>query len=275
MGYWWDIVLSILLFIPFGFLLGRRGWKAVFLGFLFSACIECAQHVAVLGYCEADDVLNNTIGAIVGYLMATLLRTRGSNMYRKVIKNVFDFLIGLCGFPFFLIALIIFGPIIYFTDKGPIFYNANRIGKDGKLFKMYKFRSMYVNAPDIRLADGSTYNGEDDPRVTKVGKFMRATSIDELPQLLNLLNGTMSLIGPRPNLPTAPFNELSELEQKRLAVKPGLTGYNQAFYRNSVSAEEKYKNDVFYIENLSFGMDVKVFFKTIVSVLKRENINIS
>ncbi len=196
-------------------------------------------------------------------------------MYRKVIKNVFDFLIGLCGFPFFLIALIIFGPIIYFTDKGPIFYNANRIGKDGKLFKMYKFRSMYVNAPDIRLADGSTYNGEDDPRVTKIGKFMRATSIDELPQLLNLLNGTMSLIGPRPNLPTAPFNELSELEQKRLAVKPGLTGYNQAFYRNSVSAEEKYKNDVFYIENLSFGMDVKVFFKTIVSVLKRENINIS
>ena len=196
-------------------------------------------------------------------------------MYRKVIKNVFDFLIGLCGFPFFLIALIIFGPIIYFTDKGPIFYNANRIGKDGKLFKMYKFRSMYVNALDIRLADGSTYNGEDDPRVTKIGKFMRATSIDELPQLLNLLNGTMSLIGPRPNLPTAPFNELSELEQKRLAVKPGLTGYNQAFYRNSVSAEEKYKNDVFYIENLSFGMDVKVFFKTIVSVLKRENINIS
>ena len=87
MGYWWDIVLNILLFIPLGFLLGRKGWKAVFLGFLISASIECAQYVAVLGYCEADDVLNNTIGTAVGCLMATLLRTRGSNMYRKVVKN--------------------------------------------------------------------------------------------------------------------------------------------------------------------------------------------
>lgn len=116
-------------------------------------------------------------------------------MYKRFIKNVFDFLIGLCGFPFFLIALIIFGPIIYFQDKGSIFYNAERIGKDGKFFKMYKFRSMYVNAPDIRLSDGSTYNGEDDPRVTKIGKFMRDTSIDELPQILNLLNGDSGIIG--------------------------------------------------------------------------------
>ena len=116
-------------------------------------------------------------------------------MYKRGIKNICDFLIGICAFPFFLIALIIFGPIIYFTDKGPIFYNANRIGKDGKLFKMYKFRSMYVNAPDIRLADGSTYNGENDPRVTKIGKFMRNTSIDELPQILNLLNGDSGIIG--------------------------------------------------------------------------------
>ena len=78
-------------------------------------------------------------------------------------------LIGIIAFPFFLIALVLFGPIIKATDRGPIFYNANRIGKNGKLFKMYKFRSMYVNAPDIRLFDGSTYNGEDDPRVTKIG----------------------------------------------------------------------------------------------------------
>lgn len=122
-------------------------------------------------------------------------------MYKSCIKRMLDLLIGIVAFPFFLISLIIFGPIIKATDKGPIFYNAKRIGKNGKLFKMFKFRSMYVNAPDIRLADGSTYNGKDDPRVTKVGKLMRATSIDELPQILNMLNGTMSLIGPRPDPP--------------------------------------------------------------------------
>ena len=116
-------------------------------------------------------------------------------MYKRGIKRLLDLLIGLCGFPFFLITLIVFGPIIYFTDKGSVFYNANRIGKDGKLFKMYKFRSMYVNAPDIRLADGSTYNGENDPRVTRIGKFMRDTSIDEIPQILNLLNGDSGIIG--------------------------------------------------------------------------------
>ena len=110
-------------------------------------------------------------------------------------------IIGIIGFPFFLIAFLIFAPIIKVVDRGPVFFNAQRIGKDGKLFKMYKFRSMYVNAPDIRLADGSTYNGADDPRVTKIGKFMRAMSIDEIPQILNVLNGTMSLIGPRPDPP--------------------------------------------------------------------------
>ena len=191
-------------------------------------------------------------------------------MYRKVVKNILDFLIGLCGFPFFLIALIIFGPIIYFTDKGPIFYNANRIGKDGKLFKMYKFRSMYVNAPDIRLADGSTYNGEDDPRVTKIGKFMRATSIDELPQLLNLLNGTMSLIGPRPDPPDW-LDKYPEDIKVFLTVKPGLTGYSQAYYRNSADGEEKMKNDAYYAKNCTFWMDVKIFFKTIAVVLGHDN----
>ena len=98
-------------------------------------------------------------------------------MYKHFVKRLLDIVIGLIALPFVLIFIIVFSPIIYFTDKGPIFYNANRIGKDGKLFKMYKFRSMYVNAPDIRLADGSTYNGKDDPRVTKIGRFMRELSL--------------------------------------------------------------------------------------------------
>lgn len=191
-------------------------------------------------------------------------------MYKKRIKNILDCLIGLCAIPFFLVALILFGPIIYFTDRGPIFYNANRIGKDGKLFKMYKFRSMYVNAPDIRLSDGSTYNSDDDPRVTKIGKFMRKTSIDELPQILNLLNGTMSLIGPRPDPPDW-LDKYPEEIKIFLKVKPGLTGYSQAYYRNSVDGEEKMKNDVYYAKHCSFIMDVKIFFKTIAIVLGHSN----
>ena len=191
-------------------------------------------------------------------------------VYKKGIKNLFDFLIGLCAFPVFLITLIIFGPIIYLTDKGPVFYNAKRIGKDGKLFKMYKFRSMYVNAPDIRLADGSTYNGEDDPRVTKIGKIMRDTSIDEIPQILNLLNGTMSLIGPRPDPPDW-IDKYPEDIRIFLSVKPGITGYSQAYFRNGADGEEKMKNDAYYARHISFGMDLKIFFKTIAIVLGHDN----
>lgn len=116
-------------------------------------------------------------------------------MYKHIVKRLIDIVLSLIGMPFFLISFIFVAPVIYFTDKGPIFYNAERIGQHGKLFKMYKYRSMYVNAPDIRLADGSTYNGEDDPRVTKIGKIIRKTSVDEIPQVLNVFLGDSGIIG--------------------------------------------------------------------------------
>ncbi|MBP3554298.1 MAG: sugar transferase [Clostridia bacterium] len=191
-------------------------------------------------------------------------------MYKKFFKRLIDLLFCLIGLPFFLVAFIIFAPIIYFTDKGPVFYNAKRIGKDGKLFKMYKFRSMYVNAPDIRLSDGSTYNGEDDPRVTPIGRFMRKTSIDELPQFLNVLLGHMSIIGPRPDPPDW-LDKYPEDIKVFLTVRPGITGYSQAYFRNSADGEEKMKNDAYYAKNCTFWMDIKVFFKTIMVVLKHEN----
>lgn len=190
-------------------------------------------------------------------------------MYKSFVKRMLDLLIGIIAFPFFLIAFIIFGPIIKATDKGPIFYNAKRIGKNGKLFKMFKFRSMYVNAPDIRLSDGSTYNGEDDPRVTKVGKFMRATSIDELPQVLNMLNGTMSLIGPRPDPPDW-LDKYPDDIKVFLTVRPGLTGYSQAYFRNSADGEQKMRNDAYYAKRVTFLFDAKIFFKTIATVLGHE-----
>lgn len=191
-------------------------------------------------------------------------------MYKHFFKRIIDLLFCLIGLPIFLFAFIIFAPVIWFTDKGPVFYNAQRIGRNGKLFKMYKFRSMYVNAPDIRLADGSTYNSDDDPRVTPIGRFMRKNSIDEIPQFLNVLLGQMSLIGPRPDPPDWLYKYPDEI-CIFLTVRPGITGYSQAYFRNSADGEEKMKNDAYYAVHCTFLMDVRVFFKTISVVLKREN----
>jgi len=184
-----------------------------------------------------------------------------------------DLILSIIALPFLLIIIIIFGSIIYFEDKGPIFYNALRLGKDGKTFKMYKLRSMKVNSPDIRNEDGSTFNSENDPRLTKIGRFIRKTSIDEVPQIINIIKGDMSIIGPRPDLPEH-MRLYEGNEIRKLEVRPGLTGYNQAYFRNTISWKERIKNDIYYVDNLSFWLDLKIFFRTILAVLKREKIYI-
>lgn len=196
-------------------------------------------------------------------------------MYKHFFKRVIDIIGALCILPFVLLEIIILAPIIWLTDKGPVFYNANRAGKDYKPFKMFKLRSMYVNSPDLKNADGSTFNSDNDPRVTPIGRIMRKTSLDEFPQFLNVLTGDMSLIGPRPKLwsKSPKLEEMDEIRQKSYMVKPGITGYAQAYYRNSITNDEKFKWDAYYAENISFVMDVKVILKTIKSVLFRENIN--
>lgn len=192
-------------------------------------------------------------------------------------KRLFDIVVSLIALPFVLLAIAVTAPFIYFTDKGPVFYNADRLGRKGKVFKMYKLRSMKMNSPDLKNADGSTYNGENDPRVTKIGKLMRKTSVDEFPQFLNVLKGDMSLIGPRAHLTThyKGYEFLDEKRKRRLDVRPGITGYSQAYYRNSATSEQKIENDVYYVENISFVLDVKIFFKTVFSVIKRENIYVT
>ncbi|TJX13650.1 sugar transferase [Tissierella creatinini] len=190
-------------------------------------------------------------------------------MYRKYFKRIFDFILAVTALPFWFIILFVIGPIIYIQDKGPIFYNAPRLGKEGRIFKMYKFRSMKVNAPDVRNKDGSTFNSEDDPRLTKIGKFIRKTSLDETPQLLNIIKGDMSIIGPRPDLPE--HKDLYEgNEERKLEVRPGVSGFNQAYYRNNVPWKERIKNDIYYIDHLTMLLDIKIFLKTAVSVLMRE-----
>lgn len=157
------------------------------------------------------------------------------------------------------------------NDRGPVFYNASRLGKGGKVFTMYKFRSMKMNAPDWRNEDGSTFNAADDPRLTKVGKFIRKTSIDETPQLLNIIKGDMSIIGPRPDLPE--HMELYEGDESRkLDVRPGVTGYNQAYFRNMIPWKERIQNDIYYIDHLNILLDIKIFFKTAISVIKGKDI---
>lgn len=194
-------------------------------------------------------------------------------MYRNLIKRLLDFLLSLVALPFLLITILIISPWIVIHDRGPVFYNAMRLGLNGKPFKMFKFRTMIVNAPDIRLRDGSTYNGNDDPRITPIGHFLRKTSVDELPQILNIFLGDMSFIGPRPD-PLDWLKRYSKDERIFLSVKPGLSGYNQAYFRNSADGAIKLKNDIFYAKNISFILDLKIFLKTIETVLLRKNINI-
>lgn len=198
-------------------------------------------------------------------------------MYKYFFKRLIDLTLGLTALPFFGIIFVILAPIIFLTDRGPVFYNAPRLGKNGKVFKMYKFRSMRVNAPDIRNKDGSTYNGEDDPRVTWIGRIMRKTSLDEVPQLLNVLNGDMSIIGPRPFVTTHyyGYDKLEPKMKKRISVRPGITGYSQAYFRNSISQDEKIEKDCYYADHVSFALDIKIFFQTVKSVLMHENIYVS
>ena len=143
-------------------------------------------------------------------------------MYKYLIKRILDIILAILLLPFLFVTTILIAPLIYLEDGGRIFYNSKRLGKNGKVFIMYKFRTMKENARDIRNADGSTYNSIYDPRVTKIGKVLRRTSIDEIPQIINVLKGDMSFIGPRPDLPEHIMLYTNE-EKRKLKVRPGIT----------------------------------------------------
>ncbi len=189
----------------------------------------------------------------------------------RFIKRAFDLICCLIAFPFFLLLLIGIAIAIKIDDGGPVFYMAERIGKNSKKLMMFKFRSMKVNAPNLTNADGSTYNAKDDPRVTRVGKFLRVTSLDETAQILNVIKGDMSLIGPRASGWSA-LDSYQPDEIDKMKVRPGITGYTQAYYRNSISVREKRVLDAWYANNASLWLDTKIFFKTIQTVLLRKNV---
>lgn len=189
--------------------------------------------------------------------------------FYEVIKRLIDVVCSFLGVLVLSPLFIIIAIIIKTTSKGPAFFSQKRVGKNGKEFDMYKFRSMVVNAEELKekLAaqnemSGPMFKMKDDPRVTKVGKFIRKTSIDELPQLWNVLKGDMSLVGPRPSLP----KEVAQFEKwmyKRLEVKPGLTCYWQVSGRNNIDFEDWMKLDIKYVDERSTWIDIKLIFKTV------------
>lgn len=192
-------------------------------------------------------------------------------IYNRYIKRLLDIVLGIILLPFVLLISIPIAIFIKLDDGGPIFYKGKRLGKNMKPFAMYKFRSMKVNAPDLRNQDGSTYNAENDPRLTSIGKVLRKTSLDELPQVFNVINGTMSFIGPRPS-PLGNEKLYSKEYLIKFKIRPGITGYNQALLRNSATMEERWKNDIYYTTHLSFALDIKIIFLTLKTVLLKKNI---
>lgn len=189
------------------------------------------------------------------------------------IKRLFDILIS-------SVALLVLSPIFLFiaiaiklTSKGPVLFKQERLGKNGKIFKILKFRTMIVNAEHI--GEGLRVSSEKDPRITEIGRILRATSLDELPNLMNTVIGDMSLVGPRPPVTYHPYpgyENYPEWAKKRFEMRPGITGLAQSTVRNSASWDKRIKIDNEYVQKFSLYLDIKVLFLTVKRVLKSEDI---
>ncbi len=196
------------------------------------------------------------------------IERKESKLMYNFVKRFIDIFCSALGIILLSPVFIIVGTIIKLDSKGPVIFSQKRVGKDGQKFKMYKFRSMVVNAEELKKKlmhqnemSGPMFKMKDDPRITKIGKFIRKTSIDELPQLINVLKGEMSLVGPRPSLP----KEVAQFEpwmMRRLDVKPGLTCYWQVSGRNNIDFDDWMKLDIKYVQDRSIKLDIKLIFKT-------------
>ncbi len=193
------------------------------------------------------------------------------------VKRLFDIVVSLIGLiilsPFFLLIML----AIKIDSKGPCFFTHKRIGKNGKVLGVYKFRTMVQNAeellkhltPEQEKEFKTNFKMENDFRITRVGKFLRKTSLDELPQLLNILLGNMTLVGPRPVIKIE-LEKYGKNVDKFLSVTPGLTGYWQANGRSDTSYEERVEMDMYYIDHMNLFFDIKIMFQTVIAVIKKE-----
>ena len=305
MGYWWDIALNILLFIPFGFLLGDKGWKAILYGFLLSAFIELIQYIAVLGYCEADDVLNNTIGCGFGVLLCSwsdlmilkkweelpdFMRTEEVRPYYEALKKkklslalkrMMDLVGGVVLLVILAIPMAVIAVMIKLDSEGPVFYRQERITTYGKHFKIHKFRTMVSNADKI----GTAVTVGNDSRITRIGAKLRGCRLDELPQVLDLISGDMSFVGTRPE--AVRYVEKYKPEYMATLLLPaGITSEASIRYKDEaelleaaadpdrVYVEEivpqKMKYNLQSIMEFSFFADIATMFRTVFAVLGKE-----
>lgn len=191
-------------------------------------------------------------------------------MYKKSFKRIIDFLIAFFALIVLAVPMGIVAALIKITSPGPILFKQDRLGLNGKVYKIYKFRSMCVGAE--KMGSG-VYSGDGDPRVTKIGKIMRATSVDELPQLVNILKGEMSFVGPRPPLTYHPWNieDYTEEQLRMFEVRPGITGWAQVNGRKTVEWNNRIRLNVWYVDNCSLLLDLKILFLTVYKVLKNED----
>lgn len=189
----------------------------------------------------------------------------GDTMYNRVIKRIFDCIIALLVLIVGAIPMLLIAVIIKIDSRGPVLFKQERIGRGGKVFKILKFRSMCVNAEHT---GSGVYSGKGDARVTRVGRIIRATSIDELPQFINVLIGEMALIGPRPPLTYHPWpiEEYTKEQLRMFDVRPGLTGWAQVNGRKDVEWHRRIELNVWYVDHVSFLLDVKIFFMTIFKI---------
>lgn len=199
--------------------------------------------------------------------------TPNNSIAYRFLKRTFDIVASLCGLIILSPVFLITAFAIYIEDPGKVIFVQERNGLNGKVFRMYKFRSMCKDAPKMRAAmelqnelDGPAFKIKDDPRITKVGKFIRKTSIDELPQLVNILKGDMSVVGPRP-LPTYETDQLTEMQRQRLLAKPGLVCYWQIHGRSDTSFDEWMQMDFAYINDARFWTDIKIILSAVPAVL--------
>lgn len=225
-------------------------------------------------------ILNEEITEIEVNSVYAKQTIRKKNLVYSTAKRVFD----ICAS---LVAIILLSPVfllvsafVYLGDPGPVVYGQIRIGKNGKPFKMWKFRSMYKNSdrmidqltPEQKKQYYTEFKIDNDPRITKVGNIIRKTSLDELPQLFNVLFNDMSLIGPRPLIESEIQMNYADTYQELLSVKPGVTGYWQAYARNNATYQsgERQEMELYYVQHASVWLDIKILFKTVITVLKRE-----
>lgn len=183
---------------------------------------------------------------------------------KHLLDKIFSFVLLILLSPLFVVISI----LIKLDSKGPVFFIQQRVGKDHRLFNIYKFRTMVTGA--VNMGSG-VYTEENDPRITRVGRFLRKTSLDELPQLLNILKGDMSFVGPRPTL-AYQVEQYNDFQKKRLLMRPGVTGLAQVNGRNSISWPERIEYDVRYVENYSLWLDLKILFKTFLVVFRQEGL---